>query len=167
MMLAGQAVATDAIINGKVKSVDTEKKSFVLTDSNGKDYTLKLDDNVVINRNGKESKNDLKASDPVSVFYDDGVTSNTAKRILVQEGDFKNCWLYRVSVKSFDSAAKKVTFHNALDKNDYVFTMGDAKVQLNGQNADMQNIKIGEAALIVVDSPGPNAKLRAVMAWGK
>ena len=71
--LAGTAVAADAIAAGKVKAINADKKEFVLTDSAGKDWTIKLGDNVIINRGGKESQSDLKAGDPVNVCYDKGL----------------------------------------------------------------------------------------------
>jgi hypothetical protein len=60
VMLAGPAVAEDAISAGKVKRVNAEKKDFVLTDSAGKDWKIKLGDDVVINRGGKDSQSDIK-----------------------------------------------------------------------------------------------------------
>ena len=57
---------------GKIKGVNANKKEFVLTDSAGKDGTIKLGDNVVINRGGKESQSDLNAGDAVNVCYDKG-----------------------------------------------------------------------------------------------
>jgi hypothetical protein len=46
--LAAPAVAADAIATGKIKSVNADKKEFVLTDSAGKDSTFKLADGVVV-----------------------------------------------------------------------------------------------------------------------
>jgi hypothetical protein len=81
VMLAGPAVAEDAVSAGKVKVVNAEKKDFVLTDSAGKDWTIKLGDDVVINRAGKESQSDLNAGDSVNVCYDKGILTWTAHYI--------------------------------------------------------------------------------------
>ena len=110
VLLAGPAVAADAIAAGKVKAINADKKEFVLTDSAGKDWTIKLGDNVVINRGGKESKSDLNAGDTVNVCYDKGLLTWTAHYILVQEGDTKNCELVHGTVKSYDADKKQVTF---------------------------------------------------------
>ena len=78
VVMAGPAMAADAVSAGKIKAVNAEKKDFVLTDSEGKDWTIKLGDNVVINRGGKESQSDLNAGDPVNVCYDKGLLTWTA-----------------------------------------------------------------------------------------
>ena len=70
VVLAGPAMAADAIAAGKIKAVNAEKKELVLTDSEGKDFTIKLGDNVVINRGGKESQSDLNAGDAVMLPSD-------------------------------------------------------------------------------------------------
>ena len=110
VLLAGPVVADDAIAAGKVKAINAEKKEFVLTDSAGKDWTIKLGDTFVINRGGKESQSDLNAGDPVNVCYDKGLLTWTAHYILVQEGDTKNCELMHGSVKNYDADKKEVTF---------------------------------------------------------
>src|SRR5438128_1805050 len=84
VLLAGRASAADTISSGKIKAVHSDKKEFVLTDVNGKDWTFKLGDNVVINHGGKESKSDLNVGDPVNVCYDKGTFTWTAHYILVK-----------------------------------------------------------------------------------
>src|SRR2546421_12295516 len=59
-LLSGTAAAADSVSGGKVKSINAAKKTFVLTDGAGKDHTLKFGDNLVINRDGRESQSDLK-----------------------------------------------------------------------------------------------------------
>ena len=56
VFLAAPAAAADAIAAGKVKSINADKKEFVLTDSAGRDVTFKLGDNVVVNRNGRDQE---------------------------------------------------------------------------------------------------------------
>ena len=49
-LLASTAAAADAVTSGKVKSIDADNKTFVLTDSADKDHTFHLGDKLVINR---------------------------------------------------------------------------------------------------------------------
>jgi hypothetical protein len=161
VLLAGPVVADDAIAAGKVKAINAEKKEFVLTDSAGKDWTIKLGDTVVINRGGKESQSDLNAGDPVNVCYDKGLLTWTAHYILVQEGDTKNCELMHGSIKNYDVDKKEVTFTDR-DK-DSTFPMGHAKVCLNGKDSKIGDIKIGDKALAVVEKMGEGKTLKCLM----
>src|ERR1700683_5608313 len=108
VLLAGTSTAADTVATGKVKSINADKKDMVLTDAAGKDWTIKLGDKVLINRDGKESPSDLKAGDPVSVCYDKGLLTWTAHYILVQEGANKNLNLVYGSVKSYDADKKQL-----------------------------------------------------------
>src|SRR5947209_13922414 len=92
-LLAGSAAAADTLAAGTVKSVNAEKKQFVLTDGAEKDFTVQFADNVVINRGGKEGSSDLKTGDAVSICYDKGVLTWTAHYILVKEGETKDSQL--------------------------------------------------------------------------
>jgi hypothetical protein len=168
VFLAAPALAEQACMTGMVKSVNAEKKTFVMT-SNSTEHTLKLDDHVTINRDGKESKGELKVGDHVSVCYDKGVVNNTAKYILVQDGDFKNCVVVRVTIKNYDASAKKITFTDMSDNKTWTFGLDSAKVRLDGQDSKIQNIKIGDPALVIVDRTlgVNNATLKAVLAWSK
>jgi Cu/Ag efflux protein CusF len=162
VVLAGPAMAADAIAAGKIKAVNAEKKDIVLTDSEGKDWTIKLGDNVVINRGGKESQSDLNAGDPVNVCYDKGLLTWTAHYILVQEGNTKDCELVHGSVKNYDVDKKQVTFTDHRDKN-WTFPMGDAKVRLNREDSKIQDIKIGDSALAIVEKTGDSTTLKCLM----
>lgn len=162
VVLAGPAIAADAIAAGKIKAVNAEKKDIVLTDSDGKDWTIKLGDNVVINRGGKESQSDLNAGDPVNVCYDKGLLTWTAHYILVQEGNTKDCELVHGTVKNYDVDKKQVTFTDHRDKN-WTFPMGDAKVRLNREDSKIQDIKIGDSALAIVEKTGDSTTLKCLM----
>jgi Cu/Ag efflux protein CusF len=162
VMLAGPAMAADTIAAGKIKAVNAEKKDIVLTDSDGKDWTIKLGDNVVINRGGKESQSDLNAGDPVNVCYDKGLLTWTAHYILVQEGNTKDCELVHGTVKNYDVDKKQVTFTDHRDKN-WTFPMGDAKVRLNREDSKIQDIKIGDSALAIVEKTGDSTTLKCLM----
>jgi hypothetical protein len=162
VMLAGPAVAEDAVSAGKVKVVNAEKKDFVLTDSAGKDWTIKLGDDVVINRAGKESQSDLNAGDSVNVCYDKGILTWTAHYILVQEGNTKNCELVHGTLKNYDVDKKEVTFTDHRQK-DWTFPIGSAKVRLNKQDSKIEDIKIGDRALGIVEKDGDATTLKCLM----
>lgn len=162
VLFAAPAVASDAIAGGKIKGVNAEKKEFVLTDSAGKDWTIKLGDTVVINRGGKESQSDLNAGDPVSVCYDKGTFTWTAHYILVQEGDAKNRELVHGSVKNYDADKKEVTFTDHKNKN-WTFPMGGVKVLLNRKDSKIEDIKIGDSALAIVEKMGEGTTLKCLM----
>jgi hypothetical protein len=169
VLLAGPSAAADAILAGKVKAINADKKTFVVTDAAGKDHSLKFDENVTINRGGKDSKNDVKAGDPVNVCHDNGVLTWTAHYILVQDGDTKNCVLVRCTVKSYDAGKKQITFTDTADKKDWTFGMGGAKVRLNGQDNKVENLKIGDDAVAIIDRTEGVEKgtLNSMLAWRK
>jgi hypothetical protein len=161
-LLASTAVAAEVVASGKVKSINADNKTFVLTDSADKDFTFKFGDKVVINRAGKESKTDLKAGDPISVCYDNGFLTWTAHYILVQEGDSKNCELIRGNIKSYDADKKELTFTNQIKK-DSTYAIGKAMVRLNMEDAKIESVKIGDHALLIVDTAKGATTLRSVM----
>jgi hypothetical protein len=161
-LLANTAMAADTVAAGKIKSINADNKTFVLTDSADKDFTFKLSGDLVINREGKESKSDLKAGDPVSVCYDKGLISWTARYILVQEGTAKDSELLRGNVKGYDVDKKELTFTNE-GKKDATYAMGKALVRVNMEEAKIDSIKIGDHALLIVNTIKGETTLRSVM----
>jgi hypothetical protein len=162
VMLACPAVADDAISAGRVKGVNADKKEFVLTDAAGKDWTIKLGDAVVINRGGKESQSDLNAGDAINVCYDKGLLTWTARYILVQEGNTRNCELVHGTLKNYDVDKKQVTFTDRQDK-DWTFPMGNAKVRLNKEDSRIEDAKIGDRALAILEKEGDATTLKCLM----
>jgi hypothetical protein len=162
VLLAGAAAAAETVTFGKVKSVNADKKEFVLADAADKDWTFKIGDKVVINRGGKESQSDLQAGDAVNVLYDKGVLAWTARYILVQEGDTKNCDLVRGSVKGYDASKKQLDVTDEQGK-ERSFAMGDAKVHLNKQDSKVEDVKIGDTVLAIVETVGDKVTLKSVM----
>ncbi|HVS34647.1 MAG TPA: hypothetical protein VMS17_03630 [Gemmataceae bacterium] len=160
VLLGGTAMAGDVVYVGKVKSIDSTKKEVVLT-ADGKDSTFKLGDNVVINRGGKDG-NDLKPDDAVSVLFDKGPLTWTARYFLVKEGDYANCGLERGAFKSMDPDKKQVTLTDE-GGHDVSFAMGDAKVSLNKEDSKIENYKIGDVTLAIVERVGDKATLKAIM----
>jgi len=161
-LMAGSVAAADTVASGKVKSIDADNKTFVLVDSADKEHTFKLADNLVVNRAGKESKSDLKAGDAVNVCYDKGVFTWTAHYILVQEGASKNSELIRGNVKGYDAGKKELAFTNEVKK-DSTYSMGKAMVRVNMEDSAIENIKIGDHALLIVDMVEGTPTLRSVM----
>jgi len=160
-LMAGTALA-DTVTSGKVKLINADNKTFVLTDSANKDHTFKFGDNLVVNRGGKESKSDLKAGDAISVCYDKGLFTWTAHYILVQEGMSNNWQLIRGNVKGYDVEKKELTFTNEFKK-DSTYSMGKAMVRLNMQDSKIENVKIGDHALLIVDTVADKSTLQSVM----
>jgi Cu/Ag efflux protein CusF len=69
LALAAPALAEEA--KGKIKSIDADKNQFVLTDANGKDWTIHMSETAKVRLNDKDSKlNNLKEADEVTVTYD-------------------------------------------------------------------------------------------------
>ena len=162
VLLAGSATAANTLIAGKVKSVNAEKKEFVLTDGAAKDHTFKLGDEVVINRGGTEGPSDLKANDAVSVCYHKGTLTWTAHYILVKEGDTKDYQLRQGSFKNSDAEKKTFTYTDA-DGKDWTYPMNGSKVRLNMQDSKIDDIKIGDNTLVIVEEIGDKVSLKAMM----
>jgi ribosomal 50S subunit-recycling heat shock protein len=139
VLLAGTAAAADSISRGKIKAVNADKT---------------------------ESKSDLAVGDVVNIFYDKGATTSTARYVLVQDGDTKNFELMYGSVKSYDADKKGLAFTDGAGK-EWTFTLGDAKVRLNKQDAKIGDVKIGDKALVIVDRTGDKSTLKCVMAEHK
>jgi hypothetical protein len=163
-LMAGSAAAADTVSNGKVKSIDAGNKSFVLTDAAGKDWTFTLGDNLIVNRGGKETKSDLKTGDMIDVCYDKGVIGLTwtTHYILVQEGATKTCDLIRGNIKSYDPVKNEVTFTNDLKK-DSTYPIGKAMVRVNMEDSKFGDVRIGDHALLIVDTTAGKATLQSVM----
>ena len=161
-LLAGSVVAADTTAGGKIKSINAEQKTFVLTDSANKDNTFKFDDDLVVNRDGKESKSDLKVGDAIYVCYDKGRVTWTAHYILVQEGKFKNCELIQGNVKGYDADKKELNFTN-LSNQTTAYSLGKAPVRLNMADSKIEDVKIGDNVLIIVDTVDGKSTLRSVM----
>jgi hypothetical protein len=162
-------MGSDALATGKIKGINAEKGEFVLSDSTGKDVTFKLGDLVVVNRGGKETKSELKAGDAVNVSYDKGLATNTAKYILVQEGDSKKWELAQGNFKSYDADKKEIICTDAQGK-DCTYAMGDAKVHMckkdakEAKQAKVENIKIGDRVLCIIpQTAGDKKTLQALM----
>jgi hypothetical protein len=134
----------------------------VLTDSKGKDWTLSLGKEMIVNRDSKEGQAGLKVGDMVQVCYEKGVVANTAHYVLVQEGTNKNAELSHGAVKSFDAATKKLTWTDDNSK-DWTYAIDEAKIRRNRQETTAADIKIGDSALVMTRGAGPDAKVALII----
>jgi hypothetical protein len=161
-LLAGTAAASEKVFTGKVKSINGDNKTFVLTDNGNKDHTFKFADNVLINREGKESNSDLKTGDPINVSYDHGLLTWTAHYILVQEGKTKNSELVAGNFKSYDATAKQIKLTDA-DGKLWTFETAGSTVRVNLKDGTLDDIKIGDHTLVIMDTIGAKTTLTSVM----
>lgn len=161
VVMANTAAAADEIVRGTVKSINADKKTFVMNDDGfvNKDVTVKLGDEIVINRNGTESKSDLKVGDVVNVCHDNGTFTWTAHYILVKEGASKDCFLVHGTVKTAD--AKELTFTDA--GKDTTWILGAAKVSVNKEASKIADIKIGDKFNAIVEKIGDKSTLKTLM----
>jgi Cu/Ag efflux protein CusF len=81
-MLGLAAPLLAAETQGRIKSVDTDKNKFVMTDKEGKDWTFQVNKGAKIQVGTKDSKlNDLKTGDDVTVTYEKVADNLIAKEI--------------------------------------------------------------------------------------
>jgi hypothetical protein len=164
-LLAGSVAAADTVAGGKVKSINADDKTFVLTDSKDKDFSFKLGDATIVNRAGKEGTTELKVGDAISVCYDyeKGRKNWTVHYILVQEAGSKNCRLVRGTIKSYNADKKQMLFTGDGAKTSTTYEMGDAQVRLNMRDSKIEAIENGAHALLIVDTTADTTTLRSVM----
>jgi hypothetical protein len=144
------ARAEERVYRDKVKSVNAEKKTFVMADEKGKDFTYKLADDCIINR-GEKGVADLKEKDDVTILYDAGLTGSTVKYVLVHTDKNKDKDLARGALKTYDDGKKELTVTEGNGK-DRVFKAGDdVKVQLTGKEAKLADLKLGDKLTIVFE----------------
>jgi hypothetical protein len=80
VFLAAPALAAEA--KGKIKSVTPDKKMFVVTDTNGKDWEFTLADDAKVRLGDKEVKlNDIKKGDEVTITYEKKGTDLIATKV--------------------------------------------------------------------------------------
>jgi len=166
-LIAGQASADHRVTAGTIKSINADKKTFVLTDAASKEWTMTLDEAVLVNRGGKEVKSgSLKEGDGVHVCYDKGITARTAMYILVREGDTKNGQLVGGKIKSFDKEKKEVTITDQ-DSKDFTYPVGDAKVRINSEESKLDEVKVGNQVILILDGPEGKTTLKNVIVYRK
>lgn len=160
-LMAGTSAA-ETVASGKIKSVNADNKTFALAEDTGKDYTFKFGEHLVINRAGKEGTSDLKPGDAISVCYDKGALTWKAHYIFMREGASKNSELIRGNVKEYD-ADKKELINTGVAKKDLTSAVGNAAVRLNMEAAKIEDVKIGDHVLLIVDTVEGKSTLQSVM----
>jgi len=153
--LTTRAWGAEATARGKIKSIEAEKKQFVLTDLAGKDWTFTLGDNAIVRSAEKEAKfNDLKVGDDVSIVYDKGIAKFTANYILNHQGDTKGLEVGYGSLKHYDADKKQLVITDPNGK-DWTFRMGDdAKIRLSDKEAKPADLKLGDKVTVVFAKEG-------------
>ena len=109
-----------------------------------------------------ETKSDLKADDTITSVIDKGLLTWTANYILVQEGDSKNCALVHGTFKGYDADKKQFSFTGEKGK-DTTFAMNGAKVRLNKQDSKVEDLKIGDNIVAIVETTGDKDSLKCLM----
>ena len=160
-VLLGNVSGADSVIAGKVKGVVLEKHEFVLTENTGQDRTIKLAENVVINRGGRDFQSELKVDDIVCVYCDKNALVLTANYILVQEGESKNWTLAHGDVQSFDHEKKEITYLDDQGR-DWTFSTIGVKVFVNRAESKVESIKIGEHVLALLQKAGDQTTLKSL-----
>jgi Cu/Ag efflux protein CusF len=165
--VAAPARAEESVFRDKVKSVNAEKKTFTMTDENGKEFTFKIAEDCIINRGDKNAVADIKEKDEVTVLYDSGVTAKTAHYVLVHTDKNKDTELARGALKSYDEGKKELTI-TELNKKDRVFNLtGDAKIQLAGKDAKIGDLKLGDKVTLIYETKDNKATVSEVIAERK
>jgi hypothetical protein len=71
ILLGFSTAVLAAETKGKIKSVSADKKEFVMTDENAKDWTFQLDTGGKVQLNNQDRKlDDLKVGDEVRITYE-------------------------------------------------------------------------------------------------
>jgi len=151
----------ESIIAGKVKSVDLAKQEFVLTETSGKDRTIKLDQNVVINRGGRDSSAELKVKDAVMAHCDTTAVTWTATYVLVQDGESANWSLDRGNIVKYDSESKQISYADEQGR-PYQFSTTDAKLFINRVESKFESVKTGEPVLALLKKAGDRSTLKSM-----
>jgi hypothetical protein len=162
VLVAGTTSAANVLSTGTIKSVNTDKREFVMTDGSGKDATFKLGANAVINRGGKEGPDDLRADDLVSVSYAKGDLKASVHYVLVKEGDTKECKLMHGTFKNYNVDRKEFT-NTEMGGKERTYSLGAASVRLNMNDSRIEDIKFGDDTLVIVKPIGDKMSLSALM----
>jgi len=162
-MLVCSAAYADSLAAGTVKSIGEDKQEFVLTDGKD-DWTFGFADNVMISRGGEDKQGELKVGDMVHLHYDKGVLKNTAKFILIKEGEAKDWTLAHGTFKGYNAADKQITFTGDDDK-EFTYAMTpDAKVRLNNQESNIGELKADDHVLAVLTASGDQPMVKCLHA---
>jgi len=140
----------------RIKSVSADQKEFVVTNQDGKDVTLQIEDNTrIILPDGKDATaKDLKAGQNVSYLWEDKAGKHVATAVLENRGIFKDAMLANVTIKTLGAdGAGFVATDSA--KKEWTFQMADkTKVSVNNKAAKLTDLKAGDKAILVYEKKG-------------
>jgi hypothetical protein len=145
LALAGPLMAADTT-KGTVKSVSADKKEFVMTDENGKDWTFKEGNKFDVIINAKATTLDhLKPGEKVYITYDKEGTRLVASEVTVRAMGEAAGLTANGKIKSVDTTNNEFVL---TDKNgkEWTFHVNDAtKVMAsNSKAAKLSNLKAGD-----------------------
>jgi hypothetical protein len=153
MGLTARANAADT--QGRIKNVNADKATFVMTDENGKDWTFKAGDGIQVHRNDKAvTLRDLQEGDEVRITYAKDNNTLVASNIKVTAVATANTET-RGKIKSINPDKNEFVLSDK-EGNDWRFRMSDkAKVQVgNNKAGTLQDLKVGEAVLVTYKKTG-------------
>jgi Cu/Ag efflux protein CusF len=147
-LLALAAPSFADVTHGKIKSVSADKKEFVFTDKDGKDWTMMVADDARIRLADKDLKlNDLKAGEEVAIIYEKKGDKLMAHA--VSNGD-----VTVGKVKSVSADTKEVVFTDK-DGKDWTLTLADgARIRLSDKDAKVTDLKAGDQVDIIYEKKG-------------
>jgi hypothetical protein len=161
LLFSKSSQGAESILAGKVKTVDLAKHEFVLVETSGKERQIKLDENVVVNRGGRDGTTELKAKDAAMVHCDTSAVTWTATYILVQDGETANWSLDRGNIEKYDSESKQISYADEQGRSYRFSTMG-AKLYINRVESKFESVKIGEPVLALLKKAGDQPTLKAM-----
>ena len=149
------------VTHGKIKSVSADKKEFVFTDKDGKDWTFDLTDDARIRLGDKDLKaNDLKAGDEVAVIYDK--RDNKLMARVVRSGDVTHG-----KIKSVSADNKEIVFTDK-DGKDWTFHLADdAKIRVADKDQRLNDLKTGESVAIIYEKKDNKLMAKEICAADK
>jgi Cu/Ag efflux protein CusF len=148
LLVAFTAPAFADVTHGKIKSVAADKKEFVFTDKDGKDWTFQLTDDARIRISDKDVKlNDLKAGEEVAIVYQKQGDKLMASTICT--GDVALC-----KVKSVAADTKELMCTDNAGK-DMTFQLADnARIRLTDKDLKLNDLKAGDEVAVIYQKQG-------------
>jgi Cu/Ag efflux protein CusF len=161
ILVAFAAPSYAQVTHGKIKNVTADKKEFVFTDRDGKDWTMAVADNARIRLTDKDLKlNDLKAGDDVAIIFEKEGGKLIAHVISTGE-------ITHGMVKSVAADKKEFVFTDK-DGKDWPLTMADnAHVRVSDKDVTLNDLKAGDVVAIIYEKQGTKLMAKEVCAAKK
>jgi Cu/Ag efflux protein CusF len=141
---------------GKIKNVSADKKEFVFTDKDGKDWTMTVADDARIRLTDKDLKlNDLKAGDEVAIIYAKEGTKFVAHAISTGE-------VTQGKVKSVVADKKEFVFTDK-DGKDWTLSLADsARVRVSDKDGKLNDLKAGDEVAMIYERKGDKLMVKEI-----